>query len=63
MEQHLQRVHHVMNRSALPEATKSSLREALQDAALRGFHIDIEQLEANLSLLKPETPSTHRTAA
>lgn len=58
MEQrYLERVHHVMNNAVLPEATKSSLQEALRDAAVRGFLIDIEQLQANLSRLAPKSPA------
>ena len=55
MEQrYLERVHHVMSNAVLPEAMKSSLEEALHDAAGRGFHIDFEQLQANLSRMGGE---------
>ena len=57
--QNLERVHNLMNSAVLPEATKSSLQAALRDAALRGFHIDFEQLQTNLSLIDPESWALH----
>ncbi|MEM1182965.1 MAG: hypothetical protein AAGM22_31775 [Acidobacteriota bacterium] len=55
MEQrHLDRVHRLMTAAVLPESTKTSLLADLRDAALRGFHIDLEQLRANLERLSPD---------
>ena len=48
----LDRAQQVMRSAKLPDATKSALEDALRDASLRGFLIDLEQLKANLSLLR-----------
>ncbi|MEM8996777.1 MAG: hypothetical protein AAGF23_18475 [Acidobacteriota bacterium] len=58
-EHHLDRVQRLMTTAVLPERTKRTLLADIRDAALRGFHIDVEQLRANLERMAPDRAVFH----
>lgn len=48
---HLAKIHHLMADLPLPDSVKKTMQADLQDAALKGFVIDFEQLNTNLHQL------------
>lgn len=58
-ERHLDRVQRLMTTAVLPERTKKTLLADIRAASVRGFHIDIDQLRANLERMAPDRVAVH----